>query len=169
LRVLRRALLGAVLGLPLAASALDSPVLKPSPAMFRAHRERFFAKLPPNSIAILRAAPLRMMSNDVEYLYRQDSDFWYLTGIEDPEAIAVLRPNAADGKRYVVFVKPRELRHDAQVYRLFTAEAGRIEAKLGNEPFRAKAPAKIIATEEERLAAVRARLEGLRAGVSELG
>ncbi|MDP9236557.1 MAG: valine--tRNA ligase [Chloroflexota bacterium] len=49
------------------------------------------------------------------------------------------------------------------------AEAGRIEAKLGNEQFRAKAPAKIIATEEERLAAVRARLNGLRAGVAELG
>lgn len=78
--------------------------------MFRAHRENFLAKLPPNSIAILRAAPLRVMSNDVEYLYRQDSDFWYLTGIEDSEAIVVLRPNAADGKKYVVFVKPRERR-----------------------------------------------------------
>jgi valyl-tRNA synthetase len=49
------------------------------------------------------------------------------------------------------------------------AEAARIEAKVGNEQFRSKAPAKIIAAEEERLAAVRARLEGLRAGVSELG
>jgi Xaa-Pro aminopeptidase len=78
--------------------------------MFRAHREKFLAKLPPNSIAILRAAPLRVMSNDVEYLYRQDSDFWYLTGIEDPEAIAVLRPNAEDGEKYVVFVKPRDPR-----------------------------------------------------------
>jgi Xaa-Pro aminopeptidase len=110
LRVLGRALLGAVLWSPLAAAALDFPILKPSPAMFRAHREKFLAKLPPNSIAILRAAPLRSMSNDVEYLYRQDSDFWYLTGIEDAEAIALLRPNAEDGKRYVVFVKPRDLR-----------------------------------------------------------
>jgi len=73
--------------------------------MFRAHRDKFLAKLPPSSIAILRAAPLRMMSNDTEYLYRQDSDLWYLTGIEDPDAIAVLRPNAADGKKYIVFVK----------------------------------------------------------------
>jgi Xaa-Pro aminopeptidase len=78
--------------------------------MFRAHREKFLAKLPPNSIAVLRAAPLRMMSNDVEYLYRQDSNFWYLTGIEDPEAIALLRPNAENGQRYVVFVTPRERR-----------------------------------------------------------
>jgi Xaa-Pro aminopeptidase len=78
--------------------------------MFRAHREKFLAKLPPNSIAILRAAPLRTMTNDVEYLYRQDSDFWYVTGIEDPEAIALLRPNADDGKKYVVFVKPHDRR-----------------------------------------------------------
>ena len=76
--------------------------------MFRAHREKFLAKLPPKSIAILRAAPLRSMSNDVEYLYRQDSNFWYLTGIEDAEAIALFRPNAEDGKKYLVFVKPRD-------------------------------------------------------------
>ena len=76
--------------------------------MFRVHRERFLAKLPPNSIAILRAVPDRMMSNDVEFLYRQDSDFWYLSGVEEPEAILVLRPGASDGKRYVVFVQPHE-------------------------------------------------------------
>ena len=49
------------------------------------------------------------------------------------------------------------------------AEAGRIAAKLGNEQFRSKAPAQIVATEEERLAAARSRLEGLRASLVELG
>jgi valyl-tRNA synthetase len=49
------------------------------------------------------------------------------------------------------------------------AEAGRIEAKLSNEQFRAKAPEKIIATEEERLATARTRLEGLRSTLAELG
>jgi valyl-tRNA synthetase len=49
------------------------------------------------------------------------------------------------------------------------AEAGRVEAKLANEGFRSKAPAKIIAAEEERLAATRARIDGLRAGLDELG
>jgi Xaa-Pro aminopeptidase len=110
LRFLGRALLGAVLGLPLAASALDFPVRKPSPATFRAHREKFLAKLPANSIAILHASPVRVMSNDVEYLYRPDSNFWYLTGIEDPEAIALLRPNPEDGRKFVVFLKPPDLR-----------------------------------------------------------
>jgi valyl-tRNA synthetase len=49
------------------------------------------------------------------------------------------------------------------------AEAGRIDAKLSNEQFRAKAPEKVVAAEEERLTAVRARLDGLRAGLAELG
>jgi valyl-tRNA synthetase len=48
------------------------------------------------------------------------------------------------------------------------AEAGRLDAKLANEGFRAKAPAKVIAAEEERLAAIRARLDGLRASLAEL-
>jgi Xaa-Pro aminopeptidase len=78
--------------------------------MFQTHREKFLAKLPPNSIAILHATPLKTMSTDVEYLYRQDSDFWYLTGIEDPEAAAILRPGAPEAQRYVVFVKRRDPR-----------------------------------------------------------
>jgi valyl-tRNA synthetase len=49
------------------------------------------------------------------------------------------------------------------------ADAGRIEAKLANEGFRAKAPEKVIATEEERLASVRQRLDGLRTSLAELG
>jgi valyl-tRNA synthetase len=47
-------------------------------------------------------------------------------------------------------------------------EAGRIETKLANEQFRSKAPAKVVAAEEERLAAVRTRIDGLRAGLVEL-
>ncbi|HLB23658.1 MAG TPA: valine--tRNA ligase [Dehalococcoidia bacterium] len=48
-------------------------------------------------------------------------------------------------------------------------EAGRIESKLSNEGFRAKAPEKVIAQETERLGAVRGRLEGLRKSLGELG
>ena len=68
--ILGRALLSILLW-PAIGQTLDFPILKPTPAMFRAHREKFLAKLPPNSIAILRAAPTRVMSNDVEYLYRR--------------------------------------------------------------------------------------------------
>jgi Xaa-Pro aminopeptidase len=93
-------------------SALDFPPIPPSPEAFRARRERFLAKLPPRSIAILRSAPTRLMSNDTDYLYRQDSDFYYLTGIDEPDTTAILRNDPADGKRYVLYVRPRDARRE---------------------------------------------------------
>jgi len=79
----------AALALALAAGvpclALDYPPLTPDPASYKARREKFMAKLPPKSVAVLRSAPMRTMSNDVEYLYRQDSDFYYLTGIDQDD------------------------------------------------------------------------------------
>ena len=99
--------------LAVSAAALDFPPLAPPQSMFRAHRERFLGKLPANAIAILRSAPPRTFSNDVEYAYRQDSDFYYLTGWEEPDAVAVLRPNAPNGKRYVLYVRGHDARREA--------------------------------------------------------
>ena len=97
--------------LPLA--ALDYPPLTPNPAAYKARRDKFMSQLPPKSIAILRSAPMRTMSNDVEYLYRPDSDFFYLTGIEQENVTIVLRPDAADGKKYIAFVPPRDPRRES--------------------------------------------------------
>ena len=58
-------------------------------------------------IAILPAAPVRMRNNDVEHDYRQDSDFHYLTGFPEPEAVAVLVPGRAAAE-YVLFVRDRD-------------------------------------------------------------
>ncbi len=56
-----------------------------------ARRRRSLLKLMGrDSIAILPAAPVRHRNNDVEYAYRQDSDFYYLTGFDEPESVAVL-------------------------------------------------------------------------------
>jgi Xaa-Pro aminopeptidase len=106
----------AVLALFLAAAALtalDYPVMTPNPEAYKARREKFMSQMAPNSIAILRSAPMRTMSNDVKYLYRQNSDFYYLTGIVDEEVTVVLRPNAPDGKKYIAFVRPRDPRREA--------------------------------------------------------
>jgi Xaa-Pro aminopeptidase len=109
-----RALLLALLaGFPWAARAVDFPPLTPDPGAYRARRERFMAQLAPKSIAILRSAPMRTMTNDVEYIYRQDNDFFYLTGILEDDVTAVLRPDAPDGKRYILFLRPRDLRREA--------------------------------------------------------
>ncbi len=93
--------------------ALDYPPLTPDPGAFKARREKFMAQLPPRSIAILHSAPTRTMSRDVKYVYRQDSDFYYLTGITQEDVTAVLRPDASDGKRYVLFLPPRDPRREA--------------------------------------------------------
>jgi Xaa-Pro aminopeptidase len=93
--------------------ALDFPVVTAPKEMFKAHRDKFLAKLPPGSVAILRSAPSRVMSHDTDYVFRQDSDFYWLTGIDEPDAVAVLRPNPADGKNYVLFLRPREPRREA--------------------------------------------------------
>jgi Xaa-Pro aminopeptidase len=60
-----------------------------------------------DSIAVLPAAPVRLRNNDVEYAYRQDSDFHYLTGFGEPEAVAVLVPGRTQAE-YILFVRERD-------------------------------------------------------------
>ena len=49
---------------------------------------------------------MRQRNNDVEYNYRQDSDFYYLSGFSEPEAVAVLIPGRVPAE-YVLFVRER--------------------------------------------------------------
>jgi Xaa-Pro aminopeptidase len=58
-------------------------------------------------VAIFPAAPLAIRNNDVEHEYRQDTDFYYLTGFEEPNAVAVLTPDHPE-HRFVLFVQPRD-------------------------------------------------------------
>jgi Xaa-Pro aminopeptidase len=60
-----------------------------------------------DSIAVISAAPVRLRNNDVEYAYRQDSDFHYLTGFGEPESVAVLIPGRAQAE-YLLFVRDRD-------------------------------------------------------------
>ena len=60
-----------------------------------------------SGVAIFATAPPAVHSNDVEYRYRPDSDFYYLTGFREPDAVAVLIPGA-ESERYVLFVRPRD-------------------------------------------------------------
>jgi len=60
-----------------------------------------------NSIAIIPAAHEATRSYDTEFRFRQDSDFWYLTGFPEPDAIAVIDSSAK--KPYTLYVRPRDL------------------------------------------------------------
>lgn len=60
-----------------------------------------------DGIAILPSAPVRLRSRDVEYRYRQDSDFYYLTGFAEPDSVAVLAPGRSKGE-YIIFCRERD-------------------------------------------------------------
>ncbi|PLZ20120.1 Xaa-Pro aminopeptidase [Fischerella thermalis] len=73
---------------------------------YKQRREALMAKIG-NGTAIFRSAPTAVMHNDVEYNFRQDSDFFYLTGFNEPQAVAILAPHHPE-HRFVLFVQPKD-------------------------------------------------------------
>ncbi len=69
-------------------------------------REALMAKIGKGT-AIFHSAPVAVMHNDVEYNFRQDSDFFYLTGFNEPHAVAVLAPHHEE-HRFILFVQPKD-------------------------------------------------------------
>jgi Xaa-Pro aminopeptidase len=74
--------------------------------MMRSQLGEFMRRMHPRSVAIIPAAREATRSNDTNYRFRQDSDFFYLTGFEEPDAIAVLKPG--ETHEYALFVRPRD-------------------------------------------------------------
>ncbi|WP_459207178.1 Xaa-Pro aminopeptidase [Pseudomonas sp. MLB6B] len=75
-------------------------------AEYARRRKALMAQMVPNSIAILPAAALAIRNRDVEHVYRQDSDFQYLSGFPEPEAVIALIPGREHGE-YVLFCRER--------------------------------------------------------------
>ena len=74
---------------------------------FTKRRRQLMRMMGKDAIAILPAAPVRLRNGDVDYFYRPDSDFYYLTGFAEPEAVAVLLPGRPQGE-YILFVRERD-------------------------------------------------------------
>lgn len=74
---------------------------------FARRRKQLMRIIGRDSIAILPAATPKLRNNDVEYAFRQDSDFHYVTGFGEPEAVAVLVPGRAGGE-FLLFVRERD-------------------------------------------------------------
>jgi Xaa-Pro aminopeptidase len=75
-------------------------------AVFTKHRQRFMAKLKPNSIAVFNANDIYPISADSTLPFEQHRDLFYLTGIDQEETILILCPDAKDPKhREMVFVR----------------------------------------------------------------
>ena len=70
-------------------------------------RERFLEDLGA-AAAVIPAAALATHHADCEWPFRQDSDFFYLTGFDEPDAVALLLPHRPEGERFVLFVQPKD-------------------------------------------------------------
>lgn len=74
---------------------------------FAARRTRLMQMMDPNSIAIIPSAHEIIRNNDTHFPFRQDSDFYYLTGFNEPDAVAVLIPGRSHGA-FVLFCRDRD-------------------------------------------------------------
>ena len=74
---------------------------------FARRRKQLMRMMGRGSVAVIPAAPVRGRNRDVEYPYRQDSDFFYLTGFPEPEAVAVLIPGRKAAE-YILFCRERD-------------------------------------------------------------
>ena len=74
----------------------------------QARRKRLMDMIGSDSIAIIPTASVYIRNRDVEFPFRPDSDFFYLTGYPEPEAVAVLIPDRADGE-YIIFCRDKDI------------------------------------------------------------
>lgn len=75
---------------------------------FLRRRQALLAKMAPASAALIFAAPEVTRSADSEYPYRQNSDFWYFTGFNEPEAVLVLIKSDETHNHSVLFNRLRD-------------------------------------------------------------
>ena len=66
-------------------------------------REALRAKMPKNSVTVFFGNPIRNRANDVDFIYHQDPDFYYLTGYKEPNSVLIIFSNVQtnkDGKSF---------------------------------------------------------------------
>ena len=74
---------------------------------FLRRRRRLMEAMGESSISIVPTSPVRVRNCDVDYIYRPDSDFHYLCGFDEPEAVAVLIPGRKQGE-FLLFCRERD-------------------------------------------------------------
>lgn len=90
---------------PQAAATTQAPTL--SADEFAARRRALMDVVGSDAVVIVPSSVEQVRNRDVHYPFRQDSDFRYLTGFNEPDALLVLAPGHAEGE-YHVFCRPRD-------------------------------------------------------------
>ena len=117
------------------APAPDRPTDFLSPAFHKQRRELLRAQLPPRSVAVVFAAPVRNRANDVDFIYHQNPDFHYLTGYGEPDAVLLLfkEPRTVGGQAGVteaLFTQPRDPAREAWTGRRLGAAGAKTQLAL---------------------------------------
>ncbi|MEZ5383411.1 MAG: aminopeptidase P N-terminal domain-containing protein [Microthrixaceae bacterium] len=79
----------------------------PAPEVFAQRRSEVARQVGSDALLIVAAGTEAPRNHDVDYEFRQASQFWWLTGFSEPDAVAVLAPGHPDGD-YQLFVRPRD-------------------------------------------------------------
>ncbi|MCH9713484.1 MAG: aminopeptidase P N-terminal domain-containing protein, partial [Cyanobacteria bacterium] len=95
-------------GSPLTHPPQAEPRRDGGPETVQAQRRARFLERLGGAAAVIPAAPLAVHHADCEWPFRQNSDFWYLTGFDEPDAVALFLPHRPEGERYVLFVQAKE-------------------------------------------------------------
>lgn len=97
-------------------------------------RQKLRESMPANSVAVFFANAIRNRANDVDYIYHQDPNFFYLTGYREPEAVLFVfkdKQTAANGTQYdeIIFVQERNAMRELWTGRRLGVEG--VKSQLG--------------------------------------
>lgn len=76
--------------------------------MFAQHRQAFLDRMEDGDLALFPGAELVTRNHDVEFPFRQQSDFWYLTGLSEPSAMLLLAKGIGDLAPETLFLQPKD-------------------------------------------------------------
>tara|TARA_B110000014_G_C20124452_1_gene597836 strand:+ start:3727 stop:5040 length:1314 start_codon:yes stop_codon:yes gene_type:complete len=89
---------------------------------YKLRRQNLFNHMDENSLLIVSGATEKVRNNDVHYEFRQDSNFWYLTGLEEPDAIMIMLKK--DSTKYILFLQQKKIEEEVwNGYKIGTEKA----------------------------------------------
>ena len=104
-----------------------------SPKEFAKRRKDLMDQIGENAIAIIPSSELKIRNRDAEFVFRQDSDFLYLTGFDEPEAVAVLVPGREESE-YILFCREKDPKTEQWTGRM-SGLLGAVENYGANDAF----------------------------------
>ena len=89
---------------------------------YKVRRQKLFDHMEENSLLIISGEIEKVRNNDVNYEFRQDSNLWYLTGLEEPDALMIMVKK--DSEKYILFLQEKKVEEEVWTgYRIGAAKA----------------------------------------------